>query len=70
MTPDVIAQNRALGVETGDVVLAYCASGTRSTIAWALGQAGDMEPDAIVQAAQDGGYDLSNLRQALTQPFV
>ena len=32
MVPEVIAQNRALGVETDDVVLAYCASGTRSTI--------------------------------------
>lgn len=69
MVPDVIANNRALGVETGDVVLAYCASGTRSTIAWALGQAGDMDADAIVQAAQAGGYDLTSMRQALAQRF-
>ncbi|MBM1688579.1 TIGR01244 family sulfur transferase [Sulfitobacter geojensis] len=69
MVPDVIANNRALGVETGDVVLAYCASGTRSTIAWALGQAGDMDADAIVQAAQAGGYDLTGMRQALAQRF-
>ena len=38
MVPEVIGQNRALGADTDDVVLAYCASGTRSTIAWALGQ--------------------------------
>lgn len=69
MVPDVIANNRALGIETGDVVLAYCASGTRSTIAWALGQAGDMDADAIVQAAQAGGYDLTGMRQALAQRF-
>lgn len=69
MVPEVIANNRALGVDTGDVVLAYCASGTRSTIAWALGQAGEMEPDTIIQAAQDGGYDLSNMRQVLAQKF-
>jgi uncharacterized protein (TIGR01244 family) len=69
MVPDVIANNRALGVETGDVVLAYCASGTRSTIAWALGQAGDMDADEIVQTAQAGGYDLAGMRQALAQRF-
>lgn len=70
MVPDVIARNRALGAETQDVVLAYCASGTRSTIAWALGQAGQMDPDAIVEAARAGGYDISNIRPALAAPFT
>jgi uncharacterized protein (TIGR01244 family) len=70
MVPDVIAKNRALGLDTGDVVLAYCASGTRSTIAWALGQAGTLPADEIVAAAAAGGYDLSNIRPALDQPFV
>ncbi|MFC6643203.1 TIGR01244 family sulfur transferase [Sulfitobacter profundi] len=58
MTPDVIANNRALGVETDDTVLAYCASGTRSTIAWALGQAGEMDSDAIIEAARQGAMTL------------
>lgn len=70
MVPDVIAQNRALGADTKDVVLAYCASGTRSCIAWALGQAGQMNADEIVAAARAGGYDLSNIRPALNQPFA
>ncbi len=70
MVPDVIAQNRALGADTADVTLAYCASGTRSTIAWALGQAGTIEADAIIDAARDAGYDLSHMRGALAQPFV
>ncbi|MFD2739906.1 TIGR01244 family sulfur transferase [Sulfitobacter aestuarii] len=70
MTPEVIAQNRALGVESGEVVLAYCASGTRSTIAWALGQAGEKDADEIIAAAKAGGYDLENLRGVLQQPFV
>lgn len=69
MVPDVIAANRAQGVETGAVVLAYCASGTRSTIAWALGQAGDMTPDEIIAAAREGGYDLGNMQQVLAQKF-
>lgn len=70
MVPPVIAQNRALGAETQDVVLAYCASGTRSTIAWALGQAGTLDAEAILAAARAGGYDLSHIRPALGQPFA
>ncbi|APE43843.1 TIGR01244 family protein [Sulfitobacter alexandrii] len=70
MVPDVIARNRALGAETDDVVLAYCASGTRSTIAWALGQAGRMPADDIVAAARGGGYDISNIRPALDASFT
>ncbi len=70
MVPEVIAQNRALGADTDDVVLAYCASGTRSCIAWALGQAGQMDADEIVTAARAGGYDLSNIRPALDRSFT
>jgi uncharacterized protein (TIGR01244 family) len=70
MVPDVITHNRTLGADTGDVVLAYCASGTRSCIAWALGQAGTLTPDEIIEAAERGGYDLSHLRQILSRPFT
>lgn len=70
MVPDVIAQNRALGADTDDVVLAYCASGTRSCIAWALGQAGTMEANDIVAAGRSGGYDLSNVQHVLGEPFT
>ena len=45
--------------------LAYCASGTRSTIVWALGQAGEMSADEIIAAAAQGGYDLRGLRDRL-----
>ncbi|WP_227268660.1 TIGR01244 family sulfur transferase [Roseobacter weihaiensis] len=65
MTPEVIATNRALIEECDGPVLAYCASGTRSTIAWALGVAGDMPVDDIITAARAGGYDLENLRPTL-----
>lgn len=70
MVPDIIATNRALGADTDHVVLAYCASGTRSTIAWALGQAGQMPSDDIITAARDGGYDIGHMRQILEQPFT
>ncbi|MDW4496845.1 TIGR01244 family sulfur transferase [Sulfitobacter sp. D35] len=65
MTPDVIARNKALAAQSEGPVLAYCASGTRSTIAWALGSAGEMPVDDIIAAARGGGYDLENLRPAL-----
>ena len=69
MVPEVIAANRAKGADTDQVTLAYCASGTRSCIAWALGQAGEMSSDEIVSAAATAGYDLANLRPMLSQPF-
>ena len=44
-------------------VLAYCRSGTRSTLLWALAKAkmGD-DPDQITQAAMSAGYDVSPIR--------
>ncbi|MFK7834932.1 MAG: TIGR01244 family sulfur transferase [Sulfitobacter sp.] len=69
LVPDVIAENRALGAETDEVVLAYCASGTRSCIAWALGQAGEMPAEDIMSAARAAGYDLSNIAHVLDRPF-
>lgn len=65
MTEEVIAHNCAIGAESGEVVLAYCASGTRSTIAWALGQAGKMSADDILQSVRQGGYDLEQMRPYL-----
>lgn len=51
--------------DAGGPVLAYCASGTRSTIVWALGQSGAMPADDIIGAAAKAGYDLSGLRGRL-----
>jgi len=47
-------------------VLAYCRSGTRSTLLWALARAkqGD-SPDDIAQAAMAAGYDVSPVRPML-----
>jgi uncharacterized protein (TIGR01244 family) len=44
--------------------LAFCRTGTRSTMLWAL-QAGG-PADAIVQVAREAGYDLSALRSRLS----
>ena len=66
MTPDVIAAHRAAIDAADGPVLAYCASGTRSSIMWSLGQAGDMDPDAIIAAAAQAGYDLRGLHPQLS----
>ena len=44
-------------------VLAYCRSGTRSTLLWAMAQAKlGMDPDTIAAAAAGAGYDISPVR--------
>lgn len=67
MTEEVIARNRGIGADLEGVTLAYCASGTRSCVAWALGQAGRDSADHILNAVRNGGYDLDNLRPYLEQ---
>ncbi|MEL7446398.1 MAG: TIGR01244 family sulfur transferase [Pseudomonadota bacterium] len=47
-------------------VLAYCRSGTRSTLLWALAQAKlGVSPDEIAKLAGQGGYDVSPIRPML-----
>lgn len=62
MTRDhVAAQGAALDGAEGPV-LAYCASGTRSTIVWALSQAGQLGPDEMIAAAARQGYQIAGLK--------
>ena len=65
MTPDRIALQRATLEGTTGNVLAYCASGTRSTVAWSLGHAADLGADTVLAAAAEAGYDLGALRPRL-----
>ena len=49
-------------------VLAYCRSGTRSTLLWALAAASKgADPEAIAQAAAAAGYDVSPVRGAMQE---
>ena len=61
----VIAMGKALDEATGPV-LAFCRSGTRSTLVWALARAraGDKAPELAAKAAA-AGYDLSPIRALL-----
>jgi sulfide:quinone oxidoreductase len=42
-------------------VLAYCRTGTRCTVLWALSEAGKQAPESIVNRAAEAGYDLNGL---------
>lgn len=65
MTPENVARQAELaGAATGPV-LAYCASGTRSSVVWALGQAGTASADDILARTAAAGYQLDGLRPAL-----
>lgn len=62
---DVIARQKALIAGATGNVLAYCASGNRSTVVWGLGQAGEMPASEIMEKAAAAGYDLSQLAPML-----
>lgn len=63
--PQVRAMAEALASTDGPV-LAYCRSGTRSTLLWSLVQASaGRAPDDIAAAARAAGYDISPVRAAM-----
>jgi len=60
--PQVEAMAAALA-NSGGKVLAYCRSGTRSTLLWALAQASEgADLEAVTAQAADAGYDVSPVR--------
>ncbi|WP_171131340.1 MULTISPECIES: TIGR01244 family sulfur transferase [unclassified Ruegeria] len=67
MTPENVARQRDMAESEGGPVLAYCASGTRCSVVWALGQCDHLSPDEILEATGKAGYALDNLRPALDQ---
>lgn len=48
-------------------VLAFCRTGTRCTVLWALDAAASEPVDSIVSKAREAGYDLSGLVPRLIQ---
>jgi uncharacterized protein (TIGR01244 family) len=61
----VDAMAEALNAADGPV-LAYCRSGTRSTLLWALAAAKQGESPAVISSrAAAAGYDVSSIRQLI-----
>jgi uncharacterized protein (TIGR01244 family) len=66
LTMDKVEAMAALLKDAQGPVLAFCRSGTRSANLWALAAAlGGADPDALVEAAAGGGYDIGGLLPTL-----
>ena len=61
---NVLAQKAALDGASGPV-LAYCASGNRSSMVWALAQAGKRPTDELIALPSRFGYQLEGLRSQI-----
>jgi uncharacterized protein (TIGR01244 family) len=61
---NVAAQARAVAAAAGPV-LAYCASGNRSSVVWALAHAGRLPVDDLIGLPARHGYQLEWLRGQL-----
>lgn len=67
LTLDAVEEQAdAIAAAEGKVV-AYCASGTRSAVLWALAMAGKMPADDILAATARAGYRLDGLRPQIEQ---
>lgn len=62
MTQENVALQAASVAEATGPVLAYCNSGTRSTVVWLFSQAGQQDTDALLEAARAAGYMLDGMR--------
>lgn len=60
ITPDLI-QGFAAAMDGEKPALAYCRSGNRSTVLWALSQAGKQTDAELLSTAAAAGYDLSGI---------
>jgi uncharacterized protein (TIGR01244 family) len=66
MTQDHIDEQADAIADADGPVVAYCASGNRSTVVWAFGVAGEVPVDEIIRTATAHGYPFDQLRPALT----
>ena len=66
MTPETAARQRELVLNCKGPVLAYCASGTRCSLLWAIGEANaGNDPNIIFAKTLAAGYDFSNFESSL-----
>ena len=63
---NVTLQREAIDAADGPV-LAYCASGNRSSIVWALALAGRRPTDELIAAGAQSGYQTAQFRDMIEQ---
>ncbi len=62
-----VAAFRSLLEQVKGPALAFCRTGTRSASLWALAEAHHLDPQVLVETAQQANYDLSGLLPRLEQ---
>jgi len=65
MTMENVTEQAAAIAASHGPVLAYCASGNRSSVVWALAHAGQMPTDDLIGIPARFGYQLEGLRSQL-----
>lgn len=60
-TANIAVQAEAVAASIGPV-FAYCASGNRCSVVWALMNAGKIDTDTLIQTPARFGYNLEHLR--------
>jgi uncharacterized protein (TIGR01244 family) len=63
-SPEIVA-TQAAAMQANGPVFAYCASGNRSSVVWALSQAGMVPADDLIATAARWGYNLEPFRSRL-----
>ena len=61
MNAENIEKQMSFLKESKRPILAYCTSGTRCAVIWALGQIGKMPKDEILKITRESGYNLEGL---------
>ena len=64
-TPEAVEKQGELCAASAEPIFAYCASGKRSTMLWALANPEGLDADERLGRAEAAGYDLEALRPQL-----
>lgn len=67
LTPDLIEASIKTFESTPRPIVAFCASGRRSTVLWAFAHVDQLGIDAVMQAINDAGYQLEQIRNPLME---
>jgi sulfide:quinone oxidoreductase len=66
-TPEAMEDFKAALNDMPGPLLAYCRSGTRSTMMWTLARFNDLADEEILRATREAGYDMSGVVMQLRQ---
>lgn len=65
LTPGLIEASETAYANLPRPIVAFCASGTRSTALWAFAHVKTLGVEAVMKAMSEAGYNLEQIRQPL-----